>query len=124
MSATDYRDVRKALWNIRPQWRNIGLELGFQLPKINELEQFDSFEQKFDEMVELWLKHTYSTPTWGALVTALRDVTVNGGNPVAAEIEAKHGGQGRSIFHHGSIIHGSSVACSTGKAEWENLSRE
>ena len=42
-------------------------------------------------MVEVWLNHTYSTPTWEALVIALRDVTVEGGIPVAAEIEAKYG---------------------------------
>ena len=55
-----------------------------------------SISDKMDQMIEVWLSHTYSTPTWGALVTALRDDTVEGGKPVAAEIEANYIGGGQS----------------------------
>ena len=41
-----------------------------------------------DQMLEMRLDHTLPTPTWGALVNALRDDTVEGGKPVAAEMEA------------------------------------
>ena len=96
-----YQAVRKALLKVRPQWRNIGLELGITPYKLNEFS--GSLEDKMDQMVEVWLNHTYSTPTWGALVTALRDVTVEGGKPVATEIEANYIGGGQSVAVNPSL---------------------
>ena len=89
LNTTDhYQLVRKALLTLRPQWRNIGLELNIASFRLNEF--CGSFENKMDKMLEVWLNHTFSTPTWAALVKALRDYTVEGGKPVAAEIEAKY----------------------------------
>ena len=96
-----YQAVRKALWTVRPQWRNIGLELGIPLFKLNEFS--GSLEDKMDQMVEVWLNHTYSTPTWGALMDALRDVTIKGGKPVADEIEANCIGGGQSVAVNPSL---------------------
>ena len=48
-----------------------------------------------DKVVEVWLNQDHtSNPTWRALINALRVNTVEGGKPVAAEIEKNHcGGQ-------------------------------
>ena len=96
-----YQAVRKALLRVRTQWRNIGLALGFPVHKLNEFG--GSLEVKMDQMVEVWLNHTYSTPTWGALMDALRDVTVEGGIPVATEIEANCIGGGQSVVVNPSL---------------------
>ena len=80
---------------LRPQWRNIGLALGIPVFKLNEFG--GSLEERIDGMLEVWLSHTYSTPTWGALVNALREDTVEGGRPVAAEIEAEYLGRRQSV---------------------------
>ena len=101
LNMAHYRAVRKALWKVRPQWRNIGLELGIPPYKLNEFS--GSLEERMDKMLEVWLNQTYSTPTWGALVDALRDVTVGGGNPVAAEIEANYIGGGQSVAVNPSL---------------------
>ena len=96
LNRTDhYQALRKALWKVRPQWRNIGLVLGIPLFKLNEFS--GSFEDQMDQMLEMWLDHTLPTPTWGALVDALRDDTVEGGKPVAAEIEANYIGGEQSV---------------------------
>ena len=95
LNSDHYQAVRKALLKVRPQWRNIGLALGIPLYKLNEFS--GSLEERMDKMLEVWLNHTYSTPTWGALVNALRDDTVEGGKPVAAEIEEKFMGGGQSV---------------------------
>ena len=88
---------------MRPQWRNIGLELGIPLYKLHEFT--GSIIDKMDQMIEVWLNHTYSTPTWGALVTALKDDTVEDGRPVAAEIEANYigGGQSKRVGQAGVV---------------------
>ena len=92
---THYQAVRKALLTVRPQWRNIGLALGIPLFKLNEFN--GSLEDRMDKVIEVWLYYAYSTPTWRALVDALRDDTIEGGRPVAAEIEAKYMGRGQSV---------------------------
>ena len=90
LSEAQYGPVRNALLKVRPQWRNIGLALGFPLHKLNEFT--GSHSDRMDQMLEVWIKETYSTPTWRALVDALRDKGVEGGKPVATEIETKIGG--------------------------------
>ena len=97
LNTTDhYLVVRKVLLTVRPQWRNIGLALGIPLFKLNEFS--GSLEEKIDKMLEVWLNQDHtSTPTWEALVDALRDDTVEGGKPVAADIETKYLGRGQSV---------------------------
>ena len=86
-----YQKARVALKTLKPQWRNIGLALGFPVYKLNEYTGTDS--DKMDKMLEDWLNETFKDPTWRALVEALGDPDqVAGGKPVANEIEAKYGG--------------------------------
>ena len=114
LSEEDSLTVRKALLTLRPQWRNIGLALGIPIFKLNEYTGTD--RDKMDMMLLDWLNHSFSTPTWRALVTALREPIVAHGIPVADEIEAEYGG-GQSPYTTGVEL-GEKCTCTSMGTGW------
>ena len=71
------RTVRRVLWDAKCMWYNLGLELGLDESTLNaiKINCREQVEDCFREMLSKWLQSV--TPSWNALVKALRDPTVN-----------------------------------------------
>ena len=73
MTIRNLRTVQRAVWEARPQWYNIGLELYLRVGDLDVIRaNHDNMpEDCFREMLVHWLKRVDPPPTWSALVAAL-----------------------------------------------------
>ena len=87
LSVDDLCAVQKELYDARPHWYNLGLELGLKPGALDAIKSRCSGDECFRETLKEYLKTT--TPSWRALVEALRSPTV--GQPKLAEtVEQKY----------------------------------
>ncbi len=76
LTIRDLRRVRDAVWPARAQWRDIGLEIGFLMDDLDNIEGRDNGSQLTD-MLATWLKRQESlSPSRGKLVKALKSNAV------------------------------------------------
>ncbi len=78
LTIQDLKVVRKALWNVRNKWHDIGIELELSVMELGNVrdQHKDDFKECLGEMVAQWLKRSDPRPTWEALVEALEEPTV------------------------------------------------
>ncbi len=78
LSVEDYKVVRKALWDVRGKWHDIGTELDLPIMELGNIrdQHKNDFKVCLGEMVTQWLKRLNPRPTWEALVEALEEPTV------------------------------------------------
>ena len=92
MAISDLKEVRKAVWEARTEWMNIGIELNILKTGLDEIKatvQGGNPGECLTEMLSLWLKQNDPSPTWSTLITALKQPTV-GLQQIAEEIEEKY----------------------------------
>lgn len=92
MAIADLKIVRAAVWEARTQWMNIGIELNILKTDLDAIKMTNEGGNPGDcltEMLSLWLKQVNPSPTWTALITALKQPTV-GLEQLAKQIESIH----------------------------------
>ncbi len=87
LGVDDLRVVQKELYVARPHWYNMGLELGLKPDVLDAIKFRCSGDECFRETLKDYLKMT--TPSWMALVEALRSPTV-GQSQLAEKVEQKY----------------------------------
>ena len=90
LSLDDLAQVLEELHNVSPWWYNIGLQLKLSPDTMDKIkgEESDSNVQ-LREMLKVWLKRVEPTPTWEALVQALKTRSVGRGQE-ANKLEEKY----------------------------------
>ena len=79
--------VQKVVWNARPKWFNLGLELGIDQDTLKMFQrQYPDEDDCFREMLSKWLKSV--DPSWEELLTALSQPPV-GYKQLAKKIAGK-----------------------------------
>ena len=75
----DLRDVRRAIWDVRRKWFDLGLELDIPLSDLNNIRARykDASSDCLIQILVEWLKRSSPPPTWRALIAALRDQAVD-----------------------------------------------
>ena len=78
LTEQDFRTVRKELWDIRRKWYDIGIELDFRKPELDNLwkQHKDDFVVCLTEIISTWLKRTNPRPTWEALIEVLKEPVI------------------------------------------------
>ena len=91
MTSKDLKTVRKAVWDARTKWMDIGIELDLSMPDLAAIEAAHRSDigRCFIEMLTLWLKQVDPPPTWSALVAALKDPIIGYGD-LAEQVESKY----------------------------------
>ena len=78
-STSDLVTVKRFLYDVRRKWYNIGLELGVEHNKLDEIQ--DKHGTDYDaclrEMLKIWLKFYPNKPTWGHLADALKEQAID-----------------------------------------------
>ncbi len=86
----DFKDVRTALHRARPQWRQLGVELGIP---VHYLESFEmdgrDVGERLHNTLKVWLRKRSLRPSWERLVEALRAETVDR-EDIACDIEEEY----------------------------------
>ncbi len=81
--------MRRAVFEARVNWRPIGIELGLNIVKLNDIEErYRGNDRRMEEVVSEWLNKQSLNPCWQSLVDVLKDRTV-GEEGVAAAIVKK-----------------------------------
>ena len=82
MKIADLNDVKRALWDARAKWRNIGSCIGVDEGTLDTMKGKD--DDCLNDVLSHWLRGVYnpkeknSKPrTWHTLIEALRDKVVN-----------------------------------------------
>lgn len=79
LTSHDLATVKRFLYNVRRKWYNIGLELGVEHNKLDEIQ--DTHRTDYDtcvrEMLKIWLKFYPEKPTWGQLADALKQRAID-----------------------------------------------
>ena len=85
----DLRTVQCALWDAKCEWYNLGLELGLDKSTLHaiKISYREQVKDCFREVLSQWLDLV--TPSWKALVKALRAPTVDFPH-IASKIESKY----------------------------------
>ena len=80
--------MRQSGWKARTDWMDIGIELNIIKTDLDAIEVAKGGNPKhcLTEMITLWLKQVNPPPTWSALVTALKQPTIEY-QQLAEEIE-------------------------------------
>ena len=70
--------VQDLLWDARPDWFNLGLALGINVPTLRAIRQDNNNVTNpcFTEMLSEWLKMIDPLPTWEGLISALKQRSV------------------------------------------------
>ena len=83
MEIADLKDVKSALWAARAKWRDIGECIGVDEATLDTIKGKDDGEN-LSGVLRHWLRGVYDSKkknskprTWGTLVEALKDDTVN-----------------------------------------------
>ena len=79
MTTKDLRAVLSALWDARPKWYNIGLELGLTVEDLDIIAETNlkDADKCLTEILAQWLRQANPLPTWSIVVKALRSQIVN-----------------------------------------------
>lgn len=80
LSISQLQTIQTALWDVRPKWKHLGIQLQLDPDTIDVVQQQNHFqiEQCFTEMLTRWLKHEgQSSPTLESLIEALGSLPVN-----------------------------------------------
>ena len=65
-------EIKKELWEARVKWKQIGQELKIPQSNLEVIEEDkQKTDDKFEEMILLWLRHYAKSPTWATLCEAL-----------------------------------------------------
>ena len=89
LTTDDLRAVRKATWDARAMWKDIGIELDLKVTDLDTIEtNHGNVNKCFSEMLTLWLKRANPPPTWSAMVEALKEPVV-GFEDLAEQVETK-----------------------------------
>ena len=91
LTVKDLKTVRKAIWDARMKWMDIGVELDLDITDLNAIESMHRGDigRCFVEMLTLWLKQVDIPPTWSAIVAALREPII-GFEPLAEIVDSKY----------------------------------
>jgi len=78
LSEDDLAAVQKKIFAVRTEWYNLGLELGQRPSTLDSIAvQYSSDpSQCFRQVLKVWLKGVDPSPTWQAMVNALKSPTV------------------------------------------------
>ena len=90
MTVKDLKNVRKAVWDARTKWMDIGLELDLSINDLTAIEKVHrgNVDMCFLQMLNLWLKQGDPRPTWSAMIDALKEPVI-GFQQLAEEVESK-----------------------------------
>ena len=79
-----------AIWDIRAEWQNIGVQLDLGLPLLAVIkEDCHEADKCFNKMLASWLDREDPQPTWFAMVEALKSPVIH--NPqLAQKLEEKY----------------------------------
>ena len=81
VGTSDLRSVRRATWDARSKWYDVGLELGIDPGTLDSIKSNnDSNESRFTAVLLAWLRTVRPRPTLTALAEALRSPTVGCGH--------------------------------------------
>jgi hypothetical protein len=91
LTSKDLKTVRKAVWEARTKWMDIGLELDLSISDLTAIEAAYHIDigRCFIEMLSLWLKQIDPPPTWTAMVAALQEPIIGYGD-LAEQVESKY----------------------------------
>ena len=90
MTVRDLKTVRKAVWDARTKWLDIGLELDLNITDLDAIdaEHHGDIGSCFMKMLTLWLKQVDPPPTWSAMIDALKEPII-GFKHLGEEVERK-----------------------------------
>ena len=79
LTINDLKSVRLIIWEARSQWMDIGIELSLSKTDLDAIKETEGgiVGKCFTEMITLWLKRVDPPPTLNALVTALKEQTID-----------------------------------------------
>ena len=84
----DLRTVQGTLWDAKCKWYNLGLDFSLDESSLDAIKvNCQEVEDRFGEILSKWLKSV--TPSWKALVKALRAPTMDLPH-IASKIESKY----------------------------------
>ena len=88
LTIDDLRAVRKAVWDARGAWKDIGIELDLKVTDLDVISgtNHGNVNKCFSEMLTLWLKRVNPPPKWSAMVEALNEPAV-GFEDLAEKVE-------------------------------------
>ena len=96
LTMDDFTTVRKAMYDARDKWEEIGEELGLTRSDLRHLT--GNNYTKLGEVVEKWLQRRQLNPTWKTLAAVLREKTVDRPD-LADDIERDYLGGIRQVRH-------------------------
>ena len=78
LSVSDLADVQRKLYEVNTRWYNLGLELGLKAPILDRIGTKHRGDPSlcFSDTLKEWLKGVDPSPTWEAVVKALKSPTV------------------------------------------------
>ena len=79
MTTKDLGTVQAALWDARPKWYNLGIQLGIDVTDLDVIRDrnMKNTDECITDMLVNWLRNASYPPTWDYIVKALRSPTVN-----------------------------------------------
>ena len=88
MTIDNLRAVRKAVWDARAAWKDIGIELDLKVTDLDVISETNhgNVNKCFSEMLTLWLKRVSPPPKWSAMVEALKEPAI-GFEDLAEQVE-------------------------------------
>ena len=100
LSVSDLADVQRKLYAVNTRWYNVGLELGLKVPTLDSIDTKHRGDPSlcFRETLKEWLKGIDPSPTWEAMVKALKSPTV-GDHQLAEQIQAEHVSSPQPLSH-------------------------
>ena len=92
LTIQDMRVVQTVLWDARPKWYNIGIQLHITVSDLDVIKEknLGNPDECFTELLTQWLRQVNPPPTWISMMTALRSPTVNL-SAVAETVEREYG---------------------------------
>ena len=88
LTIDNLRVVRKAVWDARAAWKDIGIELDLKVSDLDVISKtnHENINKCFSDMLTLWLKRVNPPPKWSAMVEALKEPAV-GFEDLAKQVE-------------------------------------
>ena len=97
----DLHSIYKDVYDIGPQWYNLGLALGLLADELDNIKALhrDNPSECLREMLRLWLSKTSIKSTRQTLIDALRERTVRA-EDLADELKVKYVSHAKSLNHN------------------------
>ena len=79
MTIKDLGIVQATLWDARPKWYNIGIQLGIAVEHLDVMKDrnLKNADECLTDLLAQWLRQANPPPTWKTVVKALRSPTVD-----------------------------------------------